>query len=112
MTTIPRRSKKIVQLHFQFGGIRFIDSPDMGGGARRLAAKLVDQRISMGNEALAVKVVMPVQRLDELFQLVGKQHLAKLFAVNLLNVDEGMLSVEVRQDEIPDRRKAQGAGKV
>jgi hypothetical protein len=106
------RAKKAVDLKSEFLGISLVNSAYMRSATRWAPEKLIENGVPMGGETLAMQVVIPVKRIDEVFKLIGKQHMPKLFAERSLNVYERMPSVQVRQKEISHRGEHQRAGKV
>jgi sulfur carrier protein ThiS len=76
----------------------------MGGRPHPLILKPLDNFVSMHPEAGRLKIIMIVEQIDESLQFVGKQKCAKLLAVSFLNINQGMLAVEVGDDEVPRRR--------
>ena len=89
-----------------------VNGADVGGATRWPAAKLIDDGIAMSQEPLAFQIVVLVEHVDEVLQLIGKQHTGELFAEGFLDINQRMPAVQVRQDKISHRREAQRAGEV
>ena len=71
----------------------------MGGPTRCLAAEFLDNFVLMQHEPAGVEIVVIIEQVDEFLQFIGKQQRAELAAKGFLNIDQGMLSIEVVSNE-------------
>jgi hypothetical protein len=78
----------------------------MGGSTPGLPFKLFDNPVSVDQESSCLEVVMVIQQIDETLELVGKQERTELLAIGLLNINQRMLAVEMRDNEVSSRRDA------
>jgi hypothetical protein len=84
----------------------------MGGRPHRLILKPFDNFVSMDQESGRLEIIMMIEQIDKSLQFVAQQERTKLPAISLLNINQGMLAVEMRDNEVPRRRDSQGLSEV
>src|SRR5712692_1481359 len=107
-----RRQEISSQLIIQLGRIGFINASDVSGGPRRQTTKLLHDGFLVIQKALAEEVVVAIQTFEKILELGTEQQRAELLAVCFLNVDQRMPPIKMGQDEICNRRNAEGRGKI
>ena len=84
----------------------------MSGRACSLGLKLCNDFVSMQHKSIRVKIKVMIKEVDECRQLMGKQERTELSIVGFLDIDEGMLSVKMRDNEAARRRDPQGLSEI
>jgi hypothetical protein len=106
------RQEITIELLLQFGGILAIDASGMGGRPHPLIRKPLDNFVSMDQKSGRLEIIMMIEQIDESLQLVGQEERTKLPAISFLNINQGMLAVEMRDNEVPRWRDSQRLSKI
>ena len=89
-----------------------IDASRMSGNPRGFGFKLCKHSVSMQHKSIRVEIMVIIKQVDECRQLMGKQERTELITVGFLNINEGMLSVKMGDNEASRRRDAQRLSEV
>src|SRR5258706_14998987 len=89
-----------------------VNPADVRRRAHRLPLKIVHHRPPAVEEAPVVQIELLVKRVDHLLYLFARENLPDLLGIGRLNIDDGMVAVEMAQDEIAERRHDQRLGEM